>query len=65
MEDYYAAMVPQLGLPLQVIIIAAKKRFLEVYTLSLSPEVVQTEPYFSATGFNLIIPIQSNNRIIG
>ena len=39
MEDYYAAMVPQLGLPLQVIIIAAKKEdYLEVYTLNPSPE---------------------------
>ena len=39
MEDYYAAMVPQLGLPLQVIIIAAKKEdFLEVYSLNPSPE---------------------------
>lgn len=39
MEDYYAEMVPQLGLPLQVIIVAAKKEdFLEVYTLSPSPE---------------------------
>ena len=38
MEDYYAEMVPQLGLPLQVIIVAAKKEdFLEVYTLSPSP----------------------------
>ena len=39
MEDYYAEMVPQLGLTLQVIIVAAKKEdFLEVYTLSPSPE---------------------------
>ena len=39
MEDYYAAMVPQIDLPLQVIITAAKKEdFLEVYTLTPSPE---------------------------
>ena len=39
MEDYYAAMVPQIGLPLQVIITATKKEdFLEVYTLIPSPE---------------------------
>ena len=39
MEDYYAAMVPQIGLPVQVIITAAKKEdYLEVYTLIPSPE---------------------------
>ena len=39
MEDYYAALVPQIGLPLQVIITAAKKEdCVEVYTLILSPE---------------------------
>ena len=30
MEDYYAAMVPQIGLPLQVIITAAKKEHLNI-----------------------------------
>ncbi len=39
MEDYYVAMVPQIGLPLQVIITAVKKEdYLEVYTLTPSPE---------------------------
>tara|TARA_B100000609_G_scaffold165121_1_gene137746 strand:- start:546 stop:842 length:297 start_codon:yes stop_codon:yes gene_type:complete len=39
MEDFYAAMVPKLGLPLQVIITAKKnEEFLEVYTLIPSPE---------------------------
>ena len=39
MEDYYTAMVPQIGLPLQVIITATKKEdYLEVYTLTPSPE---------------------------
>lgn len=39
MEEYYAAMVPQLGLPLQVIITAKKsEEILEVYTLTPSPE---------------------------
>ena len=39
MEDYYAALVPQIGLPLQVIITAAKKEdCFEVYTLIPSPE---------------------------
>lgn len=39
MEDYYAAMVPQIGLPLQVIITAAKiEDYLEVYTMMPSPE---------------------------
>ena len=39
MKDYYAAMVPKIGLPLQVIITAKiKEGFLEVYTLTPSPE---------------------------
>ena len=39
MKDYYAAMVPKIGLPLQVIITAkTKEGFLEVYTLTPSPE---------------------------
>ena len=39
MEDYYLAMVPQTGLPLQVIITATKKEdYLEVYTLIHSPQ---------------------------
>ena len=38
MEDYYAEMVPQLGLPLQVIIVAAKKRrfFRSIYVKSFT-----------------------------
>lgn len=39
MEDYYAAMVPEIGLPVQVVITAIKKEdYLEVYTLMPSPE---------------------------
>ena len=39
MEEYYLAMVSQVGLPLQVIITAKKNEgILEVYTLTPSPE---------------------------
>ena len=39
MEDYYTAMVPEKGLPLQVIITAmTKENYMEVYTLEPSPE---------------------------
>lgn len=39
MQDYYTAMVPEMGLPLQVIITAmTKEDYLEVYTLEPSPE---------------------------
>ena len=39
MEEYYVAMVSQVGLPLQVIITAKKNEgILEVYTLTPSPE---------------------------
>ena len=39
MDAYYEAMVPQLGLPVQVIITAIQKEdYLEVYTLMPSPE---------------------------
>ena len=40
MDAYYEAMVPQLGLPVQVIITAIQKEnYLEVYTLMPSPKL--------------------------
>lgn len=39
MEDYYVAMVPEIGLPVQVIVTAIiKEEYLEIYTLIPSPE---------------------------
>lgn len=39
MDDYYSELVPEMGLPVQVIITAKKKgNTLEIYTLEIAPE---------------------------
>ena len=39
MDDYYSELVPEMGLPVQVIITAQKKgKTLEIYTLEIAPE---------------------------
>ena len=65
MDEYYSELVPEMGLPVQVIITAKiNGKVLEIHTLEIAPEGCEDQ-LRNATGFIRISPIQSINLMMG
>ena len=65
MDQYYSELVPEMGLPVQVIITAKMNgEVLEIHTLEIAPEGCDDQ-LRNATGFIRIRPTQSINLMIG